>query len=501
MRPALFGLVVACILALIFGSVGMLFYTALNGYFERSALDSLFWSEVWIIFYTSVFQAFLSAAISVIVGFLCARALFYARFPFKSLLLALCGISFVMPSLIIALSIILVFNGINIYGLFGILLAHVFLNAPFCLRIFYQNLQGISNNERNLAQSLGIINFSFIKIVELKRLKLDILRCFGIVFMLCFSSFGIVLLLGGGIGFSTFEVAIYQNIFYLELEKASILSLLQIGFYVILGLLLSKSTASFSFDFKDSKYHTYQSAPVVIYQYVLLFAFLIFLLLPFLFIFIKGLFGLLGNLSFLLDPDFLRALFYSIVIATFSSFFAILASFIILLHTRVARFYKGIFANVDNVISAIILGVSPLTLGFGLFLWLRDLGDYKLLAVSLINALFALPFCLKTLQTPLQNCMNAHYLCQSLGLSGSRRFLLIEFSAIKTPLLYALGLCFCLSLGDFSAMALFGDSDFSSLTLLLYQKLGNYKNNDANVLSLILMLLTMSIFMLTRRGK
>jgi thiamine transport system permease protein len=57
-----------------------------------------------------------------------------------------------------------------------------------------------------------------------------------VIFMLCFTSFPVVLLLGGGPAATTMEVAIFQSVrFDFDLERAAVLALLQIG---ICGLLV-----------------------------------------------------------------------------------------------------------------------------------------------------------------------------------------------------------------------------------------------------------------------
>ncbi|MFX4002066.1 hypothetical protein ACJBX4_10665, partial [Streptococcus suis] len=58
---------------------------------------------------------------------------------------------------------------------------------------------------------------------------------------------------------------------------------------------------------------------------------------------------------------------------------------------------------------------------------------------------------------------------------------------------------FALSLGDFTAIALFGNQDFSSLPRLLYQQLGHYRSQEAVVTALILLLLCALIFLVIEK--
>ena len=86
-------------------------------------------------------------------------------------------------------------------------------------------------------------------------------------------------------------------------------------------------------------------------------------------------------------------------------------------------------------------------------------------------------------------------LCLSLNITGWQRFRLIEYPLLKAPLKYVLALATTLSLGDFTAIALFGSSDFTSLPHLLYQQIGQYRSQEAAVTALILLGLCLGLFM------
>ncbi|MGP1954144.1 MAG: thiamine/thiamine pyrophosphate ABC transporter permease ThiP, partial [Arsenophonus sp. NC-QC1-MAG3] len=50
-----------------------------------------------------------------------------------------------------------------------------------------------------------------------------------------------------------------------------------------------------------------------------------------------------------------------------------------------------------------------------------------------------------------------------------------------------------LSIGDFSIIALFGNENFLTLPYYLYQQLGSYRNNDAAVTALLMLLVCFSL--------
>ncbi len=78
-------------------------------------------------------------------------------------------------------------------------------------------------------------------------------------------------------------------------------------------------------------------------------------------------------------------------------------------------------------------------------------------------------------------------------------FRLIEWHKLRAPMKYAFALACALSLGDFTAIALFGQADFTSLPHLLYQQLGHYRSQEAAVTAFILLVFCLSVFMIIER--
>ena len=92
--------------------------------------------------------------------------------PLQKIIISLCGYSFVLPSILIVFSVVGLFgingilnNYINLYeilnikslfGLKGIILGHIFLNAPFATRLFFHNLNTISKNYVDLSSTLRL---------------------------------------------------------------------------------------------------------------------------------------------------------------------------------------------------------------------------------------------------------------------------------------------------------------------------------------------------------
>lgn len=139
----------------------------------------------------SIGQAFLSALLSILIGVLFGRAFFYQSFPGKSLIQRLLSLTFVLPALLAIFGLLGIYGtagwlsqlmqalGIDwkptIYGLSGILIAHLFFNIPLAARMTEQALQAIPSEQHQLAAQLNIRHWSFFRLIELPYLKNQLL--------------------------------------------------------------------------------------------------------------------------------------------------------------------------------------------------------------------------------------------------------------------------------------------------------------------------------------
>ncbi|MBN6070807.1 thiamine/thiamine pyrophosphate ABC transporter permease ThiP [Aggregatibacter actinomycetemcomitans] len=468
-------------------------------------------------------QALLSALLSLFFGVLLARAFYYVDFPGKSFLLRIMSLTFVLPVLVAIFGLIGIYGASgwiaqslgllggtwqgSIYGLSGILTAHLFFNIPLATKLFLQSLEAIPYEQRQLAAQLNIRGWRFVHLVEWYYLRRQILPTFSLIFMLCFTSFTVVLTLGGGPQYTTLETAIYQAIlFEFDLPKAALFALLQFVFCLLLFSIgsLFGSTAQTTLSSPYRWLDTPKSA-VKMFHVFLLVMFLWFMLSPLLNIMVSALTSE-KLLTAWHNPQLWKALGYSLTIAPTSALLALLIAVALLLLSRRLQWLYYV-KTAQFIINAgmVILAIPILVLAMGLFLLLREIdfnNAYLFAIVVACNALSAMPFVLRILTEPFNNNMLYYErLCNSLGILGWRRFRLIEWHDLRAPLKYAFALAFALSLGDFTAIALFGNQDFTSLPHLLYQQLGSYRHQDAAVTAGILLLLCGEIFALIENQK
>jgi thiamine transport system permease protein len=203
----------------------------------------------------TVWQAALSTVLTVILALPGAYVFARYRFPGKSLLQALTAVPFVLPTLVVANAFTALIGPrgfINTwfmawfnleapplqlqYSLSAILLAHVFYNYTIVLRLVSSFWANLDPRLEEAGQMLGVSSGQAFRQITLPLLLPVIGAAALLVFIFCFTSFGVILVLGGP-RFATLEVEIYRqavNLFNLPL--AATLSLIQIVF--IFGLML-----------------------------------------------------------------------------------------------------------------------------------------------------------------------------------------------------------------------------------------------------------------------
>jgi thiamine transport system permease protein len=185
----------------------------------------------------------LTLVIAIPAAVICARY----RFPFRNALLSLWTLPFVLPTLVVAtaFSALLGERGllntwlVAIFGLESapiqieqsiwiILLAHVYYNLPLALRLLVGYASALDSRYEDAARTLGAAGWHLWWTIRLPLLLPAIASAALLVFVFTFSSFGVILLLGG-FRFATLEVEIYRQVTsFFNLPVASALSVVQL---------------------------------------------------------------------------------------------------------------------------------------------------------------------------------------------------------------------------------------------------------------------------------
>ena len=478
----------------------------------------------------TLYQAFLSTVLSLLVGISLAWSLAHqSTFKGRSLLVALFSSSLVLPTLIVVFGIIAVLGrngwmnqlsiylfdhsfGSYLYGLGGILVAHVYLNASFASRSLLHVFESIPKEKYKLAKSLNFTTIERFIYVEWPALRTTLLSIASTIFLLCFTSFAIVLVLGGSPAYNTLEVAIYEAVkLDFDISMALKLALIQLGVTSLLVLFSSNFRTNIG-NIKTTALVIPWSEPKHIkrLQIMIIGLFALFFMLPLIAIVFDGIGADFSRI--VTEPLFIKSFFTSISLATISSiltvFFAIVLSDAKRNFTLRYRLSDNRFSKLLNMIVAfsgnLYLAIPSLIMGLGFFLMSQKyeapLVVWSTVALLTANVLMSLPFALAVLAPAMQKTAQRYdKLVFSLNLSTVQRWIYCEYPYLKSSLGYVFALSFCFSLGDLGIIALFGSDDFLTLPWYLYQLMGSYRTSDAAGVALILLAITLSVFILLPR--
>ncbi|MGY5780071.1 thiamine/thiamine pyrophosphate ABC transporter permease ThiP [Rhizobium sp. LEGMi135b] len=463
----------------------------------------------------TLLQAVLSTLLSVVLAIPVARALArQPRFPGRLWLLRLMAVPMGLPVLIGALGLLGIWGRqgllnqalavlgmsqpVSIYGLTGILLAHVFFNMPLACRLMLAGLERVPAEYWLVAGGLGMRPASVFRFIEWPVLRGLIPGIAGLIFMLCATSFTLVLILGGGPAATTLEVAIYQALrFDFDPGRAVMLSLLQIAVTLAVLGAMTLFRAPNDHGLTSGRALHRIDGKVLAARWVdtiMLLAATLFLGLPLASVVMTGLEANLFKL--VAQPIFLQAAATSLAIALAAGLLAVLISFAIIrarsaisADRRKTLSLRGLAIALSASASLILL-VPPIVLATGWFLALRPLDDpsrFAAILIVVINALMALPFVIRVIEPAyVVHRLRTERLAASLGLHGMVRLRLIDWPGLRKPFFTALSFAMALSLGDLGAVALFGSDSLMTMPWLVYSKLGSYRTNDADGYALIL---------------
>lgn len=459
----------------------------------------------WAALRFTLVQAALSAGLSVALAVPVARALARRSFPGRRALITLMGAPFLLPVIVAVMGLLALFgrNGaanaalgalglppLSIYGLQGVVLAHVFLNLPLATRMILQGWQAIPAERFRLGASLGFAPGDVARHLERPMLREVLPGALATVFALCLTSFAVALILGGGPAAATLELAIYQAVrFEFDLGHAAGLAALQAGIGGAAALLAWRVAATAGFGAGLDR-----ALPLAApggwrrgMDAAALALAAAFLLMPLAAVALRGLPGL-ADLPSAIWP----ALGRSVVVALIS----VAATMAAALGLALAVARGG--PRWLDLAAALPLATSGLVLGVGLFLIVRPFVPPTQVALPvtvLVNVTLALPFAYRLL-LPQARALESDYgrLAASLGLTGPARLRLLILPRLRRPLGFAAGLVAALSMGDLGVIALFAGESEATLPLVIQRLQGAYRVEAAAGASLVLVASALALF-------
>jgi thiamine transport system permease protein len=474
---------------------------------DPSPIMSL-WQEVYFrrALWFTVWQASLSTLLTLAIGLPAAFVFARYRFPGKGLAQALTTIPFVMPAMVVAAAFTALLgprgwvNGLLMewFGLdrppvrlqhtiWLVLLAHAFYNTTVVIRIvggFWANL------DRKLVDAARALGGSRLRVfweITLPLLLPAITAAALLVFLFCFTSFGVILILGGP-RFATVEVEIYrQAVTLFQLPEAAALSLAQmlLTFGVMTAYTRVQARAAVPLNPRPAE--ELAQPPIAARQV----AFLLFVIAGLALVLVAPLAALAGR-SFAADDAlrYYRELFINRAGSIFyvspgiairnSLLFAGLTTVISLTigactAYALARGQGGWLRWLDAIV-LLPLGASAVTLGFGYILALGR-PPLNLVAspvlVPIAHSLVAFPFVVRTLLPALRS-LNPDWreAAAVLGASPWRVWREVEAPIIGRAGLAAAVFAFTISMGEFGATLLIARPEFPTMPIVIFRLLG-----------------------------
>jgi len=462
----------------------------------------------------TVWQALASTVLTIAVALPAAYVLGRYRFRGRSVVSALVVVPFVLPTVVVALAFLAILpEGVE-RGWAPILIAHAFFNVAVVVRIVGTFWASLDPRLNEAAATLGASPRARLREVPGPLLAPALASAAAIVFLFSFTSFGVVLILGGP-EYATIEAEIYnQAVRLFDLRAAAVLSLVQLACVVAavwVAMRLERRLASTGELRPEGD--TLRPARTTRDKLVVgtsLGGLALFLGLPLAVLVERSLavgdgYGLdayeaLGRPTSVLLAAPWEAVVNSIVYATAATLIAVvvggLAAFAV----------AGSRGRVIDSLVLLPLGVSAVMLGLG-FLIAFDTPPLDFRAapwlVPVAQALIAIPFVVRIL-VPTLRSIDPHQreAAALLGASPGRARREIDLPIVSRGIAVAAGFAFAISLGEFGATVFLARPDRPTLPVAIFRFLG--RPGEINVaqayaLAVVLMAVTVVAVLLVER--
>ncbi|MCP4358916.1 MAG: iron ABC transporter permease [Chloroflexi bacterium] len=431
----------------------------------------------------TLWQAALSTGLTLLVGLPVAYVFAHYRFRGRSLMKALTTVPFVLPTVVVAAAFraLLGSQGPLNQGLMAvldlsqppilldqtisvILLAHVFYNVAIVVRLVGGFWANLNPRLMEAAQTLGASPLQTFREVTLPLLRPSLVSAAILIFLFTFTSFGVILLLGGP-AFSTIETEIYrQYVNFLRPDIAAILALIQIVFTFILMSVYARwqQQSAVTLDLRPEKSNLKkpQTGAEKTAVFTIMLGLFLFLILPLLALLWQSLVDREGNLtlayyqalpqsrrdSVVFIPPLTavrNSIGYALLTVLLACTVGVITAVMLARPSRWRRWLDPLFM--------LPLGVSAVTLGFGYVVTYDKLRTSAVL-ILIAHTLVAFPFVVRSLLPVMQGIKpSLRETAAVMGASPGRVWREVDLPIVGRALLVAAVFAFTVSMGEFGA--------------------------------------------------
>lgn len=412
--------------------------------------------------------------------------------------MALVTVPFVLPTVVVGTAFVALGWRDSIGA---ILAAHVFFNIAVVVRTVGSQWRRIDHHLFDAAATLGSSPAEIFRRVTLPLLRPSLAAAASIVFLFTFTSFGVVLILGG-YPLATLEVEVYrQAVVLFDLPLAAALAIVQlVGISAALyfySRYQERHSATWAAASEDSIPPA--TGRVLLAIYVAVGVTLMALAIPLVQL-VQRSFGFFGDLfgSDLVVGDPLAAIRNSLVTAVVATSIAVIVG--ILAATFVSH-REGSLSRWFDATLMLPLGTSAVAIGLGFIValeWPIDLRA-SLILVPVAHALVATPFVVRiTLPAMRSIDPDLRHAAATMGASPLRVWRRVDLPLISRAGLVAAGFSMAISLGEFGATSFVARPNTATIPTLIFRLLsrpGPTSFGMAMALSVILAGITAGIIL------
>jgi thiamine transport system permease protein len=451
----------------------------------------------------SLAQAAMTCGLVLLIGLPMGWVLARLDFPGRGLLLRGLMLPFVVPTLVAAMGVLALMGPRGLLAQWGgpdlqgtpwlLLFGNLFFNLCVLVRAAVDALSQVSAARVAAARSLGATPWRAFWRVEWPAIAPWLASALCLVFLYCFSGFGLALVLGGQ-AYATAEVEIYTLVAHeLQLGQASVLSVwmllltgaVALGYAAVERRLATPARADGVLRRPARGIAQWSAVMVTVGVWMLICA------APLIAIAHGAMFSGAEAWAVLREDDTLLALYNTV---RFSLLALVLATVLGVAHALAAR--RVLWLRTLVFLPFI---VSPVMVAFGLLLLYPEAsGSFGVLVAA--YALLAYPFVAKSVASRLDS-LPAHYLeaARSLGASPWRCFWRVTLPLLAPALRRGMAFAAATAVGEFAVSLFLSRPEWATLTTLIYQHLGKpgaVNLGAAQVLACVLMGLALLAFVL-----
>ena len=450
-----------------FTDITVLRETVTNSFFIKIA-----WFSLW--------QAALSVVVTLAIGLPATWALSRVSFPGSQILRGIISAPFVMPAVVVASGVLAILPANNNTGVLPILWAHAMFNISVVLRIVGPRWELLDQRLEHAAATLGAHPLRTFRYVVWPHIKNSAINAALLIFIYCFTSFGVIVIVGG-FRRRTIEAEIFTQAIRLgDTSTATALAVVQIAMigivFAVVRTRSGRETAASHIHRRQPLSSTTHNPWIVGGATATAVALVGLPMVATLWrsIYSRGTqsFTLSGWES-LLDARLPGMAYSATEVLANSATFAVLAALVCV--------PLSLAAVVSNnrllfFVSSLPVVVSAATLGIGLIITfdvdpIAWRSQWWLLPV--VHAVIAFPLTTRTLHPAYVAIPTSlRHSAYVLGASPLRTFFTIEIPVMKSALWRATGLSMAVSLGEFGATSFLSRSGTTTMPIAIGQLMG-----------------------------